>query len=92
MRKRLATVDIDNLTTAQSTLLPKADSTEIDDVRRAIFDLEDHYREPLVLQSLIGNSTQEIAEIMAISPGAVLTRLDWARKQLKEKINGDAVD
>ncbi len=92
VRKRLATVDIDNLTTAQSTLLPKADSTEIDDVRRAIFDLEDQYREPLRLQVLIGNSTQEIAEIMAISPGVVLTRLDWARKQLKDRINGDAVD
>ena len=91
-RKRLATADIDNLTVDPSALLAKADSTEIDDVRRAIFDLEDHYREPLVLQALIGNSTQEIAEIMGISPRAVLTRLHCARKQLKEKINGDAVD
>ena len=61
-------MDIDNLTVGQSALLAKADSTEIDDVRRAILDLEDHYREPLVLQVLLGNSTQEIAEIMGLAP------------------------
>ena len=31
------------------------------DVRRAIFALEDDYREPLVMQVLLGLSTQEIA-------------------------------
>ena len=61
-------MDIDNLTVGQSALLAKADSTEIDDVRRAILDLEDHYREPLVLQVLLGNRTQEIAEIMGLAP------------------------
>lgn len=85
-RNRLETVDIDNLTAGQSALLAETDNTEIDDVRRAIFDLDDQYREPLILQVLIGNSTQEIAEIIGISRGAVLTRLHRARKRLKAKV------
>ncbi len=89
-RKHLETVDIDNLTAAQSALLARTDNTEIDDIRQAIFDLNDKYREPLVLQVLIGNSTQEIAEIMGISRGAVLTRLHRARNQLKAMIDQDA--
>lgn len=69
-RKRLQTVDIDNLSPAQSALLAKTDGTEIDDVRQAIFELDDQHREALVLRVLIGNSTQEIAEIMGVSCGA----------------------
>jgi len=89
-RKRLDTVDIDNLTATQSALLAETDDTEIDVVRQAIFELEDDYREPLVLQVLIGYSTQEIAEIMGIKRGAVLTRLHRARKRLMANIHEDA--
>lgn len=89
-RKRLQTVDIDNLSPAQSALLAKTDGTEIDDVRQAIFELDDQHREALVLRVLIGNSTQEIAEIMGVSCGAVLTRLHRARKRLKAMVDQDA--
>jgi RNA polymerase sigma-70 factor (ECF subfamily) len=89
-RKRLDTVDIDNLTASQSAMLAKTDNSDTDNVRQAIFELEDKYREPLVLQVLIGHTTQEIAEIMGISQGAVLTRLHRARKRLKAKIDEDA--
>jgi RNA polymerase sigma-70 factor (ECF subfamily) len=85
-RKRLETVDIDNLSTSQSAILAKTDNSDIDSIRQAIFELEDDYREPLVLQVLIGHSIQEIAEIMELSSTAVLTRLHRARKQLKAKI------
>lgn len=84
--KRLDTVDIDNLTASQSAILAKTDDSDTDSIRQAIFELRDDYREPLVLQVLIGNSTQEIAEIMGISQGAVLTRLHRARNRLKAKI------
>jgi RNA polymerase sigma-70 factor (ECF subfamily) len=83
-RKRLETVDIDNLTPAQSALLASGDDEELLDVRRAIFRLEDDYREPLVLQVLLGYSTTEIATLIGIKPGAVLTRLHRARNKLKE--------
>jgi RNA polymerase sigma-70 factor (ECF subfamily) len=85
-RKRLETVDIDNLTAAQAALLAVEESDELDDMRTAIYELDDEYREPLVLQVLMGFSTNEIAEQMDLKQGAVLTRLHRARARLKEKM------
>jgi len=90
-RKRLETVDIDNLTASQSAMLAETADTDLDDVREAIYKLEDDYREPLVLQVLMGHSTKEIAELMDIKPGAVLTRLHRARHKLKEEIGEGAL-
>ena len=84
-RRRLETVDIDNLTAAQSALLAEAPNEELNDLREAIYRLEDDYREPLVLQVLMGYSTSEIAEVMGLKQGAVLTRLHRARLKLKEE-------
>ena len=84
-RKRLETVDIDNLTASQSAMLAEAPNEELNDLREAIFELDDDYREPLVLQVLMGYSTREIAELMGLKQGAVLTRLHRARLKLKEK-------
>ena len=86
-RKRLETVDIDNLTGAQSALLAEEPDHQVEHMREAIFGLEDDYREPLVLQVLMGYSTNEIAELMGLKQGAVLTRLHRARHKLKESMN-----
>ena len=86
-RKRLETVDIDNLTPAQSAMLAEADDSDLNDMREAIYRLEDDYREPLALQVLLGHSTKEIAELMGIKPGAVLTRLHRARIKLKQIVD-----
>ena len=83
-RRRLETVDIDNLTASQSALLAEAPNEELDDLRAAIYELADDYREPLVLQVLMGYSTSEIAELMGLKQGAVLTRLHRARLKLKD--------
>lgn len=85
-RKRLETVDIDNLTPAQSAMLAETEDANIAEMRQAIFRLQDDYREPLVLQVLMGHSTKEIAVLMGIKPGAVLTRLHRARIKLKEEV------
>ena len=85
-RKRLETIDIDNLTASQAALLAVEESDELDDMRQAIYALDDDYREPLVLQVLMGYSTKEIAEQMGLKQGAVLTRLHRARHMLKETI------
>lgn len=85
-RKRLETVDIDGLTPAQSAMIAEGDDEEIREVRRAIFRLEDDYREPLVLQVLMGHSTKEIAAMMGLRQGAVLTRLHRARLKLRELV------
>ena len=86
-RKRFDTRDIDDLTHSESALIAVADhDTDVDDMRQAIFGLEDDYREPLVLQVLMGLTTEEIAQTMNIKQGAVLTRLHRARKKLIERM------
>ena len=85
-RRRLETVDIDNLTASQSALLAEAPNEELDELRESIYELDDDYREPLVLQVLMGYSTTEIGELMGLKQGAVLTRLHRARLKLKEKM------
>jgi RNA polymerase sigma-70 factor (ECF subfamily) len=85
-RRRLETVDIDNLTASQAALLAETPNEEIDDLREAIFELDDDYREPLVLQVLMGYSTSEIAEMMGLKQGAVLTRLHRARHKLMDSV------
>lgn len=85
-RRRLETVDIDNLTASQAALIAEAPSEELNDLREAIYELEDDYREPLVLQVLMGYSTSEIGELMGLKQGAVLTRLHRARLKLKDNV------
>ena len=85
-RRRLDTVDVDDLTPSQEALLANAPDEQIDDVREAIYGLDDDYREPLVLQVMMGYSTLEIAELMGLKQGAVLTRLHRARLKLKDKL------
>ena len=85
-RKRLETVDIDNLTASQAALLAEEPNEELDHLRESIYELEDDYREPLVLQVLMGYSTSEIGELMGLKQGAVLTRLHRARLKLKENV------
>ena len=85
-RKRLETRDIDDLSHAESALISVSHDTDVDDMRAAIMKLDDDYREPLVLQVLMGMTTEEIATTMDMKQGAVLTRLHRARKKLIEQI------
>ena len=85
-RRRLETVDIDNLSASQAALLAEAPNEELEELREAIYELEDGYREPLVLQVLMGYSTNEIAEMMGLKQGAVLTRLHRARQKLTDRV------
>ena len=91
-RKRLETVDIDSLSPAQSAMLAEKDDSELESLREAIFRLDDDYREPLVLQVLMGHSTKEIAELMGMQQGAILTRLHRARIKLKEVVEREAAE
>jgi RNA polymerase sigma-70 factor (ECF subfamily) len=88
-RKRLETRDIDDLSAADAALLATSDDPDVDDMRRAIFELADEYREPLVLQVLMGMSTVEIAAALELKQGAVLTRLHRARKKLAERFSAE---
>ena len=90
-RKRLETVDIDGLTPSQSAMLAETEDPNIAEMREALYRLDDDYRETLVLQVLMGHSTKEIAELMGIKPGAVLTRLHRARLKLKDEVHKEVV-
>jgi RNA polymerase sigma-70 factor (ECF subfamily) len=80
-------VDIDDLSPSQSAMIARTGEPDLDEVREAIYELDDEYREPLVLQVLMGYSTKEIAGLMGIKQGAVLTRLHRARLKLKNALD-----
>jgi RNA polymerase sigma-70 factor, ECF subfamily len=93
-RKRLPTVDIDDLVAREEPVLAGGDlaggdSDDIAEVRRAMFKLPAEYREPLVLQVVMGLSTAEIAKQLGLSQPAVLTRLFRARNQLRSMLGED---
>jgi len=85
-RRRHETVPVDELVGSESPELAAAEEQETMDVRRAIAALEADYREPLVLQVLMGLSTQEIADQLGLTQAAVLTRLFRARQKLRRAL------
>jgi RNA polymerase sigma-70 factor (ECF subfamily) len=94
-RKRHETVNLDDLIAVESQMLASEEhrpDDEVHTVRRAILRLDDEYREPLVLQVLMGYSTEEIATHMNINQGAVLTRLFRARNRLRAQLGLSADD
>lgn len=54
------------------------------EMRDALMKLAPDYREPLMLQAIGGFSCAEIAQMMNISEGAVMTRLTRARAMLRK--------
>ncbi|MEA3150595.1 MAG: hypothetical protein QOD56_1534 [Gammaproteobacteria bacterium] len=82
-RKRFVTLDVEDLVAKEEPMLAAADDQDLSEMRAALFKLPDEYREPLVLQVLMGYSTAEIAAELDLSGAAVLTRLFRARKQLR---------
>ncbi len=82
-RRRIVTVDVEDLIAREEPMLAAAEEQELAEMRAAIFKLPGEYREPLVMQVLMGYSTAEISRELALSGPAVLTRLFRARKQLR---------
>jgi len=70
--------------------------TEVVLLRQALAKMSNDYVEPLLMQIVGGYSGEEIANLLDIKPGAVMTRLFRARQQLRsilltadEKIAGN---
>lgn len=55
-------------------------------VRAAIDELDDDYRDVIVMRDLNDMSYEEIAETLDIAPGTVRSRLHRGRERLKEKL------
>lgn len=55
-------------------------------IQRQIQALPEEYREPLLLQVVMGCSGDEIATILDLNKNTVMTRLFRARSQLKDAL------
>jgi RNA polymerase sigma-70 factor (ECF subfamily) len=87
-RKQFDLVDIDDVSVADP-VAPSDGNIENRDLRRAIASLSDEYREPLIMQVLLGFSGDEIAEKLNLNKNTVMTRLFRARSQIKEIMTND---
>ncbi|WP_372761715.1 sigma-70 family RNA polymerase sigma factor [Pseudoalteromonas sp.] len=56
-------------------------------IQRQIAQLSAEYKEPLLLQVVMGCSGEEIAQILDLNKNTVMTRLYRARNQLKEALS-----
>ena len=90
-RKRLPMADMDTVTVPDELDLGPEQRAESALLRKGILELPDSYREPLLLQVVMGFSCDEIAEQLGLGKGAVMTRLFRAREQLKDRLHGDGV-
>lgn len=90
-RKRVAMVALEHAAELPSADAPAGDDYDAHAMRRAIFELELLYREPLLLQMLFGYSVEEIAGQLQLSVPAVLTRLYRARQLLHERLRPDFI-
>lgn len=83
-RKRLPTDDIDEVPVEDELNLTADAQMDVHLVRAAMAELPDKYREPLVMQVVMGMSCKEIAQSLEISESAVMTQLFRARQKLRE--------
>ena len=74
-----------DMETPETILMNHSDSQRL---QRAIDDLPLHYREALILCEVEEMSYQEIAEILSIPIGTVMSRLARARKSVRQSILG----
>lgn len=88
-RNRPQTVDSDTMPLVDEAAPGPDDDAETRILRRAMQDLEPAYREPLVMQVLLGLSIEEIAAAMDLNQNTVLTRLFRARKQLAATLSDE---
>lgn len=88
-RKRLSVKDIDDLTEDETLHAAIHEDDELDDIRCEILALRKTYREPLVLQVLLGLSMKEIADVLDLTVSTVCVRLHRARLELAKKMQGD---
>ena len=83
--------DVETVVVPEETELEPDDRTEVRLLRQGILKLPEKYREPLLLQVVMGYSCKEIAAELDISKSAVMTQLFRAREQLKQRLQKDGV-
>ena len=77
---------------AESAVLSRSAEDELlemfgeDEVKLALEDLPEHYRMPILLADVEGFAYREIAEILDVPVGTVMSRLHRGRKQLQKRL------
>ena len=85
-RKRLDLVDIESCSIEDEHIQSPEQLTEQGELHRAILQLDKNYREPLLLQTIGGFNTAEIARMLKLNMNTINTRLFRARNQLKKAL------
>ena len=83
--------DVETVVVPEDSELEPEDRTELRLLRQGILQLAPKYREPLLLQVVMGYSCDEIAKELSVSKSAVMTQLFRAREQLKDRLQKDGV-
>lgn len=83
--------DLENVVVVDDRELEPEDRMELGLLRQGIMKLAPKYREPLLMQVVLGYSCEEISEALKISKSAVMTQLFRAREQLKLSLQRDGV-
>ncbi len=83
--------DLDRVVVAEEVKLGPDEQTEMEILRQGIMKLAPKYREPLLMQVILGFSCKEISDALDISNSAVMTQLFRAREQLKSHMRKDGV-
>jgi RNA polymerase sigma-70 factor (ECF subfamily) len=83
--------DMENVVVREEQELEPEDRMEIKLLRQGILKLPPKYREPLLMQVVLGYSCEEISVALGISKSAVMTQLFRAREQLKSRLQKDGV-
>jgi RNA polymerase sigma-70 factor (ECF subfamily) len=63
-----------------------------DEVKRALENLPENFRMPVILADVQGFAYKEIAEILEIPIGTVMSRLHRGRKQMQKALHDYAID
>ncbi|HEY63072.1 MAG TPA: sigma-70 family RNA polymerase sigma factor [Caldilineae bacterium] len=88
MRRQRPTVGLEEVTLPDATQATESIDQTLDAevVRSAIARLPERSRAALILREYEGLSYQEIAEALDIPIGTVMSRLNYARKRLREEL------
>jgi RNA polymerase sigma-70 factor (ECF subfamily) len=89
--RRGASVPIDEFAEQLADLAPHSDRDATLDLARAMGRLSMEHRQILLLLNVEGCSYQEIAEILDVPVGTVMSRLARARERLRALLEGDSL-